>query len=329
MSSKKHSSKLLLLTSGGDAPGMNAAIRAVVRSSIYHEIEVFACHNGFQGLIEKKIFPMDAHSVTNSIQRGGTIIRSSRAPLFHQRSVRDECRAFLTAQGINYLVAIGGDGTYRGATLLEEEGGPKTIGIPGTIDNDIVGTEYTIGFDTARNTALQAIDKIRDTAMSNSLFFLVETMGRRAGFLAADVGLAGGADYIIVPEFPITTEQLAAEINEPRRQKSSLIIVVAEADQPGRSVEMAKKLKQLTPAFEYRVCILGHIQRGGSPTVMDRVTASIMGNMAIEGLLAGKSCCMTAVQNGKYVLTPFPDPKNPARKLTDENLLQLSTILSS
>ncbi|MCL5261220.1 MAG: ATP-dependent 6-phosphofructokinase [Gammaproteobacteria bacterium] len=331
MPTKSHQDQknLLLLTSGGDSPGMNAVIRAVVRSGHYHGFKVYACHDGYQGLVDEKIFTMEPHSVANCIQRGGTIIRSNRSHEFLKKEVRDKCRKFLAQEKIEYMVAIGGDGTYRGAAILEEEGGPKTIGIPGTIDNDIVGTEYTIGFDTARNTALQAIDKIRDTATSNSLYFLVETMGRNSGFLAADVGLAGGAEFVITPEFPTSIPELAKKIISPRRKKQSLIIVVAEADSPGRSFGMAQALKLITPGFEYRVCILGHIQRGGSPTLLDRSAGSIMGNMAVEGLLSGKSRCMTAMQDGKYVLAPFPNPNQPSRRLTDESIIKLTQILAS
>lgn len=321
--------KLLLLTSGGDAPGMNAAIRAVVRTGLYYGLEVFACDDGYQGLVEGIIFPMAAESVANCIQRGGTIIRSSRSRAFMQAEIRAKCRNFLEQQGIGYLVTIGGDGTFRGGAIFEAEGGPKVIGIPGTIDNDIVGTEYTIGYDTARNTALEAIDKIRDTASSSNLYFLVETMGRRAGFLAVDVGLAGGVEYILTPEFPITTEELAKLIISPSRAKKSLLIVVAEADQPGRSVGIAQQLRQLAPQFEYRVCVLGHTQRGGSPTAMDRIVASNMGKMAVESLLQGKSSCMTSIQNGKYVLAPFPDPQKPSRRLENDDIIKLSTILAT
>lgn len=319
--------RLLILTSGGDSPGMNAVIRSVVRSGIYYGLEVFGCHNGYQGLVDESIFPMDAASVANCIQRGGTILLTSRCKAFHEYATREKCRNFLKEQQINYLVAIGGDGTFRGGTLLEEEGGPKIIGIPGSIDNDIVGSEYTIGYNTACDTALDAIDKIRDTASSHNRYFLVETMGRNAGFLAADVALAGGAEFAIVPEFPISVEDLAKQINAPRRRKKSLIIVVAEADNPGHSVAMAEKLRELTP-FEYRVCILGHTQRGGSPTVMDRIAGSFMGNLAVESLLAGKSKSMTSMNRGRYELAPFPDPNLPSRRLTDEKILDLCNILS-
>lgn len=321
--------KILTFTSGGDSPGMNAATRAIVRSGNYHGFKIYACHDGYHGLVEQKIFPLEPEDVSGCIQHGGTIIRSGRSKEFHKKEVRDTVRAFLKEKGIEYIVAIGGDGTYRGATLLEEEGGPKTIGIPGTIDNDIVGTDYTIGYDTALNTAVSAIDNIRDTAASSSMYFLVETMGRNAGFLALDAGIAGGAEFILTPEFPITIPELANRILAPHRKKNSLIIVVSESDNPGRSFNMAEALKLLTPEFDYRVCVLGHIQRGGSPTATDRIAASIMGDMAIRGLMEGKSKCMTALQNGKYVLTPFPDPNNSSRRIANEDLIKLNAILAT
>lgn len=320
--------KILVLTSGGDAPGMNAAIRAVVRTGIYRKTEVWACHNGYQGLIKKDIFRLKNEDVAGSIQRGGTILRSSRCELFHEKKERDKIKRFLKQKDINNLIIIGGDGSFRGATTFSNEGGPKSVGIPGTIDNDILGTEYTIGFDTARNTALKAIDNIRDTAFSNSKYFLVEVMGQRAGFLAVDVGIAGGAEFILTPEFPLTTDELAKKIMAPRRKKESLIIVVAEAGKPGRSVRIADKLRKLTP-FDYRVCILGHIQRGGSPTVVDREIASRMGNLAVEAILAGESNCMTALKDGHLTLSPFPGEKAHYRKLETDKLLKLSSILAS
>lgn len=331
MHSKKDQTKkkLLLLTSGGDSPGMNAAIRAVVRSGHYHGFDIYGCHDGYHGLVEEKIFPMGPKDVAGHIQYGGTIIRSGRSKDFHKKEVRDKARAFLKQMGIEYLVPIGGDGTYRGAAILEDEGGPRSIGLPGTIDNDIVGTEYTIGYDTARNTAVNAIDKIRDTAASSGLYFLIETMGRHAGFLAVDVGIAAGAEYILTPEFPITVPQLAKQILAPHRKKQSMIIVVSEADNPGRSFNIAQALKLLTPKLDYRVCVLGHIQRGGSPTAMDRIAASIMGDMAIHGLMEGKSKCMTAMKNGRYLLAPFPDPNNASRSLSSEDLLELNSVLAT
>lgn len=319
--------KILTLTSGGDAPGMNAVTRAIVRTCHYHNIPVFGCHNGFQGLVDKDIFEMKSHDVANCIQRGGTILQSSRCKAFFDAEVRDEVYAFLQAQGINGLIVNGGDGSFRGASLLASKGNLQVIGIPGTIDNDIVGTEYTIGFDTARNTALRAIDNIRDTGASNSIYFLIEVMGQRSGFLALDVGIAGGAEFILTPEFPISIENLVQQINAPRRKKQSLIIVVAEAGTPGRSMEIAKQLKQLTP-FEYRACVLGHIQRGGSPTVMDREIGSRMGYLSVLALMQGESNKMTAIQNNQLVLVPFPGPEAPFRKLEDNELFEMSMILS-
>lgn len=320
--------KILMLTSGGDSPGMNATIRAVVRTGYHYNLEVFACHNGFQGLVDEEIFKIHKHDVAGSIQRGGTILRSSRCKAFYEKKYRDKCRKFLAKNKIDGLIIIGGDGSFRGASILEAEGGPGAIGIPGTIDNDIIGTEYTIGFDTARNTALKAIDNIRDTAASNNRYFLVEVMGQRAGFLAVDVGLAGGAEFILTPEFPISAEELSAKIMAPRRKKQSLIIVVAEAGHAGRSMEIAEKLKHTTP-FEYRVCILGHIQRGGSPTVMDREIATRMGFMAVEALHAKKFNLMTAMQDGKLVLTPFRGAEASYRKLEHDELLKMGMILAA
>ncbi len=326
MSAKK---RLLVLTSGGDSPGMNAAIRSVVRSSYYHDLEVFACHDGYLGLVEQQIFRLDTHNVSGCIQYGGTILRTGRSKKFCNPEVRKEVIAFLKKQRIDFLIAIGGDGTFRGAALLEKEGGPKCIGIPGTIDNDIVGTEYTIGYDTARNNAVRSIDQIRDTAASSGIYFLVETMGRNAGFLAVDIGLACGAELIVIPEYPISVPEMADKILHPVRKRHSVLIVIAEADQPGRSFDIAKALKLLTPDFSYRVCVLGHIQRGGQPTAQDRLVASVMGDLAVKGLLAGESLKMVALNHNKYELVTFPDPDKPARCLTDQSLLQLNTILST
>jgi 6-phosphofructokinase 1 len=318
--------KIVVLTSGGDAPGMNAAIRAVVRTAHYFNLAVFGASFGFQGLIEQKIFPLYPESVANCIQHGGTILKSGRCLDFHQKEVRDTCRAFLHKQNIDGVIVIGGNGSFKGAALLSAEGGPAVIGIPASIDNDIPHTEYAIGFDTARNTALQAIDKIRDTASSHIHNFLVEVMGRNSGFLAIDVGIAGGAEFILTPEFPLSITELAKKITTPRRSKLSSIIVVAEADQPGRSVELAKELTLLT-GQQYRVCVLGHTQRGGSPTTLDRKLASHMGYHAVKGLLEGKSHQMVALNKNQISLEAFPDPNSPARTLITQELLDLNEIL--
>jgi 6-phosphofructokinase 1 len=227
---------------------------------------------------------------------------------------------------IDGIIVIGGNGSFKGASLLAQEGGPAVLGIPGSIDNDIPGTEYTIGFDTARNTAIQAIDKIRDTASSHNRNFLVEVMGRSSGFLALDVGIAGGAEFILLPEFPSPVEKLAESIMTPRRLKQSSIIIVAEASQPGRSIQIAEELEKLT-GVQYRVCILGHTQRGGSPTTLDRKVASIMGYTAVQGLMDGHVNKMVAMINDSYSLVSLPEVDAGPRILTNRKLIDLNDIL--
>jgi 6-phosphofructokinase 1 len=318
--------KLVILSSGGDAPGMNAAIRAAVRTAIHHGIEVYGAENGYSGLIHQNIRPINSDFVGNIVQRGGTVLKTGRCPEFKDPTVRAASATYLQQLGIDYLVVLGGDGSFRGAGLLAQEGGPATIGIPCTIDNDITGTEYCIGFDTARNTALEAIDKIRDTAYSLDNSFMIEVMGRATGFIAVDVGISGGAEAILIPEFPITTEALIEKLQKKRRKKGTSIMVVAEADCPGRSVALAEEIKRLS-GIEYKVCILGHTQRGGSPTVIDRKIGSIMGAKAIEGLLNGESCKMVAEVAGELMLVPFPDPKTGTRFFKDKKLLEMNDII--
>ncbi len=318
--------KIVVLTSGGDAPGMNAAIRAVVRTGVYYGLNVYGSKLGYQGLVDQKLTALEPDSVANCIQHGGTILKAERCMAFYEKSVRDECRAFLKSENIDGLIVIGGNGTFRGAALLAEEGGPLVIGIPGTIDNDIPNTDYTVGFDTARNTALQAIDKIRDTASSHNRNFLVEVMGRKSGFLAVDVGIAGGAEVIITPEFDLSAERIVQKLTANKRPKQSSIIVVAEADQPGRSLKIAEQLEELTQV-PFRVCILGHTQRGGSPTITDRLLASEMGYLAVKSLIEGESRKMTAVQQGKVRLALLPSNENSTRLFTDKKLLELNEVL--
>lgn len=318
--------KLLIITSGGDAPGMNAGIRAVLRTALSEGIEVFACENGYQGLIDKTVFAFASRDVANSLQRGGTILKTGRCQEFREKAVRDKCRDYLKSLGIDMMVVLGGDGSFRGAWMLEREGGPKIVGIPCTIDNDIIGTEYTIGFDTACNTALQAIDKIRDTAFSLNRHFLVEVMGRAAGFLAVEVGIAGGAEFILIPEMPLSTASLVQHIQHRKRKKLASIIVVAEADEPGRSMQLAKEIESLS-GLSYKVCILGHIQRGGAPTVTDRKIASLMGYEAVQCLLKGHSQKMIALKDEKIIAVDFPDPALGARLFSEERLLKINRIL--
>ena len=318
--------KVIVLTSGGDAPGMNAAIRAVVRTGCHYGLTVYGAQLGYQGLVNQKLTLLDPSSVANCIQYGGTILKTDRCLAFYEKTTRDQCRAFLRTEKIDGLIVIGGNGTFQGAARLAEEGGPAVIGIPGTIDNDIPQTDYTIGFDTARNTALQAIDKIRDTASSHDRNFLVEVMGRQSGFLAVDVGIAGGATIIIIPEFATPIDLIVQKITQHKRHKQNSIIVVAEAEQPGRSIKIAEQLETLTH-ISYRVCILGHMQRGGSPTTADRLIASQMGYLAIKGLMDGTSCKMTAMQQGKLLLAPFPEKQADTRIFTAKELLELNDIL--
>jgi 6-phosphofructokinase 1 len=323
--------KIIVLTSGGDAPGMNAAIRAVVRSGHFFGIKVFGCRQGFDGLIQRQLFPLEPEDLANCIQLGGTILKAGRCLPFLDKAVRDQCRDFIKQEQIDGMIVIGGDGSFRGASLLSSESHDhklNVIGIPSTIDNDILGTDYTIGFDTARNTALQAIDKIRDTASSHDRNFLVEVMGRHAGFLALDVGIAGGAEFILLPEFPISTEELAHKIMQPRRDKLSSIIVIAEDGQPGRSMTIAEDLHRIT-GQQYRVCILGHTQRGGSPTTLDRQTASNMGYQAVKGLLNNLSHQMVAMNHGQLDFCSFPDPDAGSRRLADRHLIDMNDILCS
>lgn len=318
--------KIAVLTSGGDAPGMNAAIRAVVRTALAKNIQPYGVEMGFRGLTENLIRPMDHQSVANCIQRGGTILKTVRYPEFKDPAIRAKALENLNQLGIDGLVVLGGDGSFRGASLLADAGNIKTIGIPCTIDNDILNTHYTIGFDTARNTALEAIDRIRDTAFSHSVNFLVEVMGRSSGFLAMDVGIAGGAEFILIPESHITIDKLAERIGSRQRLKLGSIIVVAEADQPGRSFDIAKQIREAT-GITYKVCVLGHTQRGGSPTLFDRKVASVMGYAAVDYLSQGITNKMLDYYNEECVLADLPDPNAAARKVDYEHLFNMNNVL--
>lgn len=319
--------KLLIITSGGDSPGMNAGIRAIVRMGIAHHIEMYGSVNGFYGLIHQNVKQLTPASVANCIQRGGTILKTGRCPEFKEKSVRDKARDYLKQLEIDAIIVLGGNGSFTGAQLLATESAdkqhaPQVIGIPCTIDNDIIGTDYCIGFDTARNTALQAIDKIRDTAFSLDSNFLIEVMGRETGFLAVDVGIAGGAEIILTPEFPMTTEALVEMIQHKKRKKLASIIVVAESNRPGYSLELAEKIKAMS-GISYKVCILGHTQRGGTPTVMDRKIGTVMGAKALEAIQHGETGKMLACREGEIQLVDFPEP-NSTRFFKDKTLLQMN-----
>ncbi|MBS98276.1 MAG: 6-phosphofructokinase [Oceanospirillaceae bacterium] len=314
---------IAVLTSGGDAPGMNPAIRGVVRAALGHGIRVFGINRGYSGLIAGDMEEMNSASVSNIVQRGGTILKSDRCEGFKRPEVRAQAAEILRNHSIDALVVIGGDGSLTGAHLLFEETGIDVIGLPGTIDNDIFGTDDTIGFDTAVNTALDAIDKIRDTATSHERHFLVEVMGRNSGFIAINVGMAAGAELIVVPERAVEVSQISQELAESRQAGtgSSGIIVVAEGPEPGLTYRLAERLREHNQ--DPRVCILGHIQRGGSPTGHDRVLATCMGAMAVRYLCAGYSDIMVGVRDGRILDVPLHDVIS-FRKGLDPTLLDLA-----
>lgn len=318
--------KIAILTSGGDAPGMNAAIRAVVRTALSKGCDVYGFLDGYKGLVNNNFEEMTSSSVANCIQRGGTILRTFRFPEFTDPKVRAIAIANLQALEIDALVVLGGDGSFRGAKLLSEEMDIKTIGIPCTIDNDILGTDYSLGFDTARNTGLSAIDKIRDTAFSHSRNFLVEVMGRSSGFLALDVGIGGGAEFILLPEMNMSSESLVEKIRTRNRLKMGSIIVVAEAENPGHSFELAHEIQSKLD-IEYKVAVLGHTQRGGSPTLRDRKIGSFMGYYAVEALFRGESKIMIGYNEGCYDTTAMPEADLEPRRLSDTQVLEINNIL--
>ena len=328
MMEPKKFKRIGLLTSGGDAPGMNAAIRAIVRTCIYHGIEPVGIMRGYQGILDKRFFGMQSHSVSKIINLGGTMLKSSRCPQFKEAEVRKQAIENLKEAGIEALVVIGGDGSFRGASALHEEFGYPVVGVPGTIDNDIYGTDFTIGFDTAINTAVEAIDKIRDTADSHNLLFFVEVMGRDAGFIGLYTGIATGAEQCLIPEYHTDVDKLCYYIvNDRRKNKTSGIIVVAEGDDAGSAIDVAAKVKERLPEYHTRVTTLGHIQRGGSPTCNDRVLASVLGNGAVEALLKGWSGVMIGQINGDLAYTPFSQACSK-HNIINKNLYEIAHILA-
>ncbi|SFE67613.1 6-phosphofructokinase [Thermophagus xiamenensis] len=317
-----------VLTSGGDAPGMNAAIRAVVRGSIYNNLRVIGIKKGYQGLINDEMEEMFSKSVSNIIQTGGTILKSARSMEFKTKEGRKKAYENLQKRGIDALVVIGGDGTFTGARIFGEEFNIPIVGIPGTIDNDLYGTDYTIGYDTALNTVVQAVDKIRDTATAHSRLFFIEVMGRDAGFLALRSGIASGAEAILVPEIKTDYSQLDRFLqNEYRKTKSSSIVLVAEGDEIGGAIKIAERVGRDHPEYDVRVTILGHIQRGGSPSAFDRVVASQLGVAAVSALLDGQRNIMVGLSDRKVVHTPFNQALKNKKSLNPQ-LLELTNILS-
>ncbi|HPG12258.1 MAG TPA: 6-phosphofructokinase [Chitinophagaceae bacterium] len=326
---KKKVTKIGVLTSGGDAPGMNAAVRAVVRTGIYHGLEVYGIMRGYQGLIEDDIFKMESRSVANIIQRGGTILKTARCPEFLHKAGRKKAYDNLKKRGINGLVIIGGDGSFRGAVQFSSEFDIPCIGLAGTIDKDIYGTDFTIGFDTAVNTAVDAIDKIRDTMDAHDRVFIIEVMGRDAGYIALHSGIATGAENILIPERKTDMKNVIKSLREKeKRRKLVNLIVVAEGDDFGGADEVQKLLSKQLPKAEIRVCILGHIQRGGAPTCMDRLIASRMGYHAVECLLEGRYNVFAGILNNKMHYIPLEQAVKNKGKISDE-WMKIVKILAS
>jgi len=315
-----------VLTSGGDAPGMNAAIRAVVRTGLYHNLNIAGIMRGYEGLIAGEIVPMNRKSVSNIIGRGGTILKTTRSPAFRTPEGRKTAYENIQKHKIDALVVIGGEGTFTGANVFFQEYGIPIVGLPGTIDNDLIGTDYTIGYDTAINNIIHAVDKIRDTAESHARVFIIEVMGRDSGLIALRSGIGSGAEAIMIPESETDIEELFRRLEESRTYKSSRIIMVAEGGQYG-GLEVSEKVKERFPKYDVRLSILGHIQRGGTPTCMDRVLASRLGVSAVESLLSGHKGEMVGVVNNNIHYTPFHNAIKHISEI-NPNLLRIVDILS-
>ena len=326
---KQNISKVAVMTSGGDAPGMNAAIRAVVRTCEYYRISCVGVYRGYQGMIEGDFTKMDARSVSNIINRGGTILKSARCAEFKTKEGRKKAYDHLVKEGVEALILIGGDGTFTGGMIFNKEFNFPCIGIPGTIDNDIYGTNFTIGYDTALNTVVEAIDKIRDTASSHRRLFFVEVMGRDAGFIALNAGIGAGSEEILIPEENMGLDRLVESLKRSKRSgKSSSIVVVSEGDKIGKNVfELRDYVQTNLPAYEVRVSVLGHMQRGGSPSCFDRVLASRLGVRAVELLLDGKSNLMVGLINDK-VQTTLLEKAVKGKHTINKELIRVSDIMS-
>jgi len=322
--------RLGIYTSGGDAPGMNACLRAAVRAAVSHDLEVIGIRRGYQGMIDGDFVEMDGRSVSNIVQQGGTILKSARSMQFKTEEGRTQAAANLREAGIDGLVGIGGDGTLRGAVAFYNEHKIPVVGCPGTIDNDLFGTDETIGYDTALNTALENIDRIRDTADAHDRLFLVEVMGRDAGFIALNCGIGGGAELVLLPETFTQMEQIKDRIlSLMSAQARSSIVVVAEGEELGGATKIGQELvaDDAFAHIDIRVCVLGHIQRGGSPSARDRVLASRLGSSAVEALMEGHTNVMVGVLNGEVRLTPMRNVWS-RKKNIDFELLKLAQLLS-
>jgi len=319
--------KIAVLTSGGDAPGMNAAIRAVTRTAIYNKLEIVGIKEGYRGMIEKSFVPLWSHDVSDIIQRGGTMLKTARCMEFKTTEGRQIAYNNLKEIGVNGVVVIGGDGTFTGARIFNEEFDIPLVGIPGTIDNDLYGTDYTIGYDTALNTVVEAVDKIRDTASAHNRMFFIEVMGAEAGFIALRSGIATGAEAIIIPEVSNEVEKLNQLLESGRRQRASNIVIVAEGDKEGGAFNLANRVKESYPNYDVRITVLGHLQRGGNPSAFDRVTASRLGYAAVEALMDDQKSVMVGLQNNEVVLIPFRKAIK-LHKSVSRSLLEIAEVLS-
>ncbi|RNC88660.1 MAG: 6-phosphofructokinase [Allomuricauda sp.] len=322
--------KIAVFTSGGDSPGMNAAIRSVVRTCAFLKLECVAIYRGYQGMIDGDFKNMDARSVNNIINKGGTVLKSARCEDFRTKEGRQKAYDQLRANNIDAFVVIGGNGSFAGAQLFNEEFDFPVMGIPGTIDNDIIGTSFTIGFDTAINTVVEAIDKIRDTASSHNRLFFVEVMGRDVGHIALNAGVGAGAEEILIPEQNLGLERLLDSLKRSKKSgKSSSIVIVAEGDKIGKNVFQLKEyVEEHLPIYDVRVSVLGHMQRGGNPTCFDRVLASRMGVRAVEALIEGKTNYMVGVRDTKLVLVPISEAIKEHTKINTE-LIKVSDIMTT
>jgi len=322
--------KIGVLTSGGDSPGMNAAIRSVVRTCAYHSVECVGIYRGYQGMIEGDFKEMGARSVNNIVNKGGTILKTARSKEFMSVEGRKKAHDNIVKSGIDALVVIGGDGSFTGAEVFNNEYDFPVMGIPGTIDNDIFGTSHTLGFDTALNSVVECIDKIRDTASSHNRLFLVEVMGRDAGHIALNAGIGAGAEEILIPEEDLGLDRLLDSLRRSKASgKSSSIVVIAEGDKIGKNVfELKDYIEEHFPEYDIRVSVLGHMQRGGSPSCFDRVLASRLGVKAVESLLEGKTNFMVGILNDKITLTPLEQAIKGNSEI-DKELLRVSDIMST
>lgn len=322
--------KIGVMTSGGDSPGMNAAIRSVVRTSAFYEIECVGIYRGYEGMIEGDFTNLDARSVKGIINKGGTFLKSARSHEFRTKEGRQKAYNALKSADIDGIVTIGGDGTFTGALIFNEEFGFPVMGIPGTIDNDIFGTTHTLGYDTALNTVVEVIDKIRDTASSHNRLFFIEVMGRDAGHIALNVGVGAGAEEILIPEEDLGLERLVDSLKRSKQSgKSSSIVVVAEGDKTGKNVfELKDYVNENMPEYDVRVSVLGHLQRGGSPSCFDRVLASRMGVRAVEDLIKGNSNYMVGLVNDKIAVTPLEQAVKGKSEINQE-LIRVSDIMTT